>query len=281
MENAGANATSYLWNDGTTNQTITVNQFGTYWVQLSNICGTVSDTIHIYQAVPPTVNLGNDTTYCGKISISYDVSCTGCNYLWFNNSTASQINITTEETVFVNVSNQCGNANDTVVITAEPILYLTLQPDTTLCSQQWLSLFANTNAESILWSTGDTSFTIYISETGTYWADATNSCSAAVDSIILSPCPGEYIMPNAFSPNGDGINDFLFPVRIGNATLKEVAIYNRWGEQVFISSGGDFNWDGTYNDLPCSIGVYVYVVFYREFVDGREVMLKGNSTLIR
>ncbi len=278
---AGANATAYLWNDGTTNQTITVNQFGTYWVQLSNNCGTVTDTIHIYQAVPPSVNLGNDTSICGNFSMSYDVSCAGCNYLWSTNSTASQINLNTGGTVIVNVNNQCGNAGDTVIITAEPILYLTLQPDTTLCSSEWLALFANTNAENILWSTGDTSFTIYISENGTYWADATNSCSAAVDSIIVSPCPGEYIMPNAFSPNGDGINDLLFPVRIGNATLKEVSIYNRWGEQVFISSGGDFNWDGTYNDLPCSIGVYVYVVFYREFVDGREVMLKGNSTLIR
>ena len=88
-------------------------------------------------------------------------------------------------------------------------------------------------------------------------------------------------MPNVFSPNGDGVKDFLFPIRIGNAMLVQYDIYNRWGEKVFTYSAGDMNWDGKYYETPCSIGVYVYVIRYKDNITGKIFMLKGNATLLR
>jgi gliding motility-associated-like protein len=58
-------------------------------------------------------------------------------------------------------------------------------------------------------------------------------------------------------------------------------IYNRWGQLIYLYSGGDSGWDGTYNEMPCAIGVYIYVVRYRDNISGAVFMLKGNATLIR
>ncbi len=279
--NGGTNAISYLWNDGSTNQTVLINQAGAYWVQLNNSCGTVSDTIQIIQAAPPQVNLGTDTTFCGNFSISYDVSCIACNYLWSNNAITPQVSISTPGLLIVGVSNLCGAAIDTVLISADPIPYIVLPTDTVLCNPAGYFLIAYTNAQNILWSTGATTLAINIPSAGIYWADVNNPCGVSVDTINISECPGEYIMPNAFSPNTDGRNDFLFPIRIGNASLMQYEIYNRWGQLIYFYSGGDSGWDGTSNEMPCAIGVYIYVVRYRDNISGAVFMLKGNATLIR
>ncbi|MEI7802802.1 MAG: gliding motility-associated C-terminal domain-containing protein, partial [Bacteroidota bacterium] len=279
--NGGINAASYLWSDASTNQTVTVNQAGTWWVQLNNSCGTVTDTIRIIQAAPPTVNLGNDTSFCGTFLYSYDVSCIACNYLWSNNATTSQVNISTPGLWIVDVGNVCGVATDTVNINVPPLLYLELPADTMVCAPAGYIVNAFTNAQSILWSTGDTTMYIKVPGAGKYWAEVNNLCSAAADSIIISQCHGEYIMPNAFSPNGDNRNDLLFPIRIGDATLMHYEIYNRWGQLVFTYADGDLNWDGKFNDSPCSVGVYIYVLQYEDNITDAFFTIKGNVTLIK
>lgn len=278
---AGTITTSYLWSDGSTDQTISVNQVGNYWVQLNNNCGTVSDTIHIIQAPPPIVNLGNDTSFCGSFSASFDVTCLACTYLWSNNAITPQLNITTSGILIVLVSNLCGVASDTVLINLDPFPSITLPRDTELCAPEGYLIPAYSNIENILWSTGDTSQSINIPYAGNYWAYVGNSCGYDVDTIKISECSGEYIMPNAFSPNGDGINDFLFPIRIGNAQLVQYDVYNRWGQMVFTYADGDINWDGTYYETKCSVGVYIYVIRYKDNITGNILLLKGNATLIR
>ncbi len=279
--NGGTNTDSYLWNDGTTDQTITVNQAGTYWIQLNNNCGFVSDTIHILQASPPQVSLGNDTTFCGNFSITYNTACIACNYLWSNNSMAPQVSFNNSGVVTVQVTNQCGVAKDTVVLNQVQFPFVILPADTMLCVPEGFQITAFTNAQNILWSTGDTTLFIQIPKAGTYWVDVANSCGTDVDSITVSKCPGEYIIPNAFSPNDDGRNDFLFPIRIGDASLLQFDVYNRWGQMVFTYSEGNNKWDGTYYETPCAIGVYIYVVRYKDNITGNIFMLKGNATLLR
>ncbi len=277
----GTSTTSYLWSDGTTDQTITVNQAGTYWVQLNNNCGAITDTIHIIQASAPTVNLGNDTSFCGSFTTSFDATCIACNYLWSNNAVTPQVTINTAGPLIVLVSNLCGVATDTVSIKLDPFPYVTLPGDTELCAPEGYFILAYSNINNFLWSTGDTTQSINIPKAGTYWVDVSNPCGYDVDTIKITECPGAYIMPNAFSPNGDGVNDFLFPIRIGNAMLVQYDIYNRWGEKVFTYADGDMNWDGKYYETPCSIGVYAYIVRYKDNITGKIFMLKGNATLLR
>ncbi|MGB0931334.1 MAG: gliding motility-associated C-terminal domain-containing protein, partial [Chitinophagales bacterium] len=85
--------------------------------------------------------------------------------------------------------------------------------------------------------------------------------------------------PNAFSPNGDGINDEFIAVSNERLESYSLQVYNRWGEQVFESMDMNEVWDGSYKDRMCEIGVYVYVLQY-QFVGGEVELKQGNVTLV-
>lgn len=111
-----------------------------------------------------------------------------------------------------------------------------------------------------------------------------DGCTAA-DSLLISTkvihCgEPDFVIPNAFTPNGDGVNDVL---DLTNDILSEleISIFNRWGECVFSSSDpSGCRWDGTFRNQPCLPGVYTYTCHLRCH-NGVENDLKGDITLIR
>ncbi len=90
---------------------------------------------------------------------------------------------------------------------------------------------------------------------------------------------GEMYVPNAFSPNADGVNDVLY-VRgrcLANFTFQ---IFNRWGEKVFETGSQLLGWDGTFNGEPMNTGVFVYRL-QGTTINNDPFSMKGNITLIR
>ena len=101
--------------------------------------------------------------------------------------------------------------------------------------------------------------------------------------ILSHDC--DLYIPNVFTPNNDGINDlfsiYTNPDFVGE--FLEIAIYDRWGNQVFLSKDfnlEDMNWNGQYNGRNCSIGIYVYILTYKNSFD-REVQINGSIQLLR
>lgn len=86
-------------------------------------------------------------------------------------------------------------------------------------------------------------------------------------------------VPNAFSPNGDGVNDY-FSLEYRLIDEFVIVIYDRWGNQVYTSFDPKFHWDGTANSVPAPDGTYVYVIKGKG-KDGTPVSLGGNVILIR
>ena len=86
-------------------------------------------------------------------------------------------------------------------------------------------------------------------------------------------------VPDAFSPNGDGVNDVLYVKGFG---LESVifTLYNKYGQKVFESRTQNIGWDGTYKGRDENPGVFTWVLEY-EFINGNSNMKKGNTTLIR
>lgn len=113
-----------------------------------------------------------------------------------------------------------------------------------------------------------------------------NGCQYEARRIIYVESDAEIIVPNAFSPNGDGKNDVFFvPSNPGIELILEMIIYDRWGNQVFgirnIPSGEEsMGWDGTFQGRKMNPGVFVYYIRYKA-VDGKEALRKGDFTLIR
>jgi gliding motility-associated-like protein len=89
------------------------------------------------------------------------------------------------------------------------------------------------------------------------------------------------LVPNAFSPNGDGLYDNFGPIgNIFGVSDYKLVIYNRWGEKVFESHDQKMGWDGTYKGAPQDMDAYIYTVS-ATLIDGEKVALKGNITLLR
>ena len=86
-------------------------------------------------------------------------------------------------------------------------------------------------------------------------------------------------IPNAFSPNGDGINDRLC-FRGDYITDFYIAIYTRWGEKVYETHSINDCWDGRYHDNWCMPGVYTYTCSI-QCEAGMHNLLKGDITIIR
>jgi gliding motility-associated-like protein len=88
-------------------------------------------------------------------------------------------------------------------------------------------------------------------------------------------------VPNAFTPNGDGKNDYLYPLNAYNAKALEFKIYNRVGQLVFETRDWTKKWDGTINGHPQGTGTYIWTLNYTDGPTGKKIILQGTSTLIR
>jgi gliding motility-associated-like protein len=98
--------------------------------------------------------------------------------------------------------------------------------------------------------------------------------------IEAQPCC-DLLMPNAFTPNNDGLNDFLGPVTFGNPENYRLVIFNRYGDLVFESYKVNDKWDGYYKDgQKADAGTYFYVLTGTCY-DGTPIQMKGDITLIR
>ena len=91
----------------------------------------------------------------------------------------------------------------------------------------------------------------------------THGCETSVGYrlVVFPPCDPQRIqIPNAFTPNGDGLNDTFKPVDFeGAEVIASLTIYNRWGEKVYEHQGATF-WDGTIDGKPAMSDVYVYII---------------------
>jgi gliding motility-associated-like protein len=97
--------------------------------------------------------------------------------------------------------------------------------------------------------------------------------------ITVFKFPG-VLVPSAFTPNHDGLNDVLRPRYNGIKRLDYFAVYNRWGELVFKTSDMSKGWDGNFNGRSQSTQTFVWIVNAEGF-DGKKYQLRGTATLIK
>ena len=88
-------------------------------------------------------------------------------------------------------------------------------------------------------------------------------------------------VPSAFTPSGDFLNDYLFPLNAFKADNLDFKVYNRWGILMFHSTFWNQKWDGRYKGVAQDPGVYVWMLRYVHHDTGKQFNLKGTSVLIR
>lgn len=134
--------------------------------------------------------------------------------------------------------------------------------------------------DKYLWQDGSDKNPYAIRNPGIYRVRMSNACGTTELQTKAQDCSPDLYVPNAFSPNGDGVNEIFRIVRPSNQVLIEFRIYDRWGVEVFYTKNLKEGWNGYYKGQLQPVGAYVYFIRYIR-MDGVEKMLKGTVTLVR
>lgn len=147
--------------------------------------------------------------------------------------------------------------------------------DTLICKQQNIMLNATYDGSVYQWSTGDTTPFIEVSERGAYSVKiGLNNCNVT-ETIMVDKCPSTLFVPNAFTPNGDGVNDEFKPAAV-QLQAYQMNIYNRWGQLIFSTTAIENGWNGENSET----GVYAYVITYTDNFN-RQQSQTGTVSLIK
>jgi gliding motility-associated-like protein len=107
-----------------------------------------------------------------------------------------------------------------------------------------------------------------------------NGCRDSATYRVFVCNEQEVIVPNAFTPNGDGFNDvFRIVPHEGAEVVLSLRIYDRWGQKLYVGSGSSAQWDGRIGDKPAPSDVYVWILEYE--CGGNRVRRSGDVTLLR
>ena len=279
------------WSTGENTPTITIKQAGTFHVKVSN-CGRVfRDTIVITTVPKPIISLGVDTTFCENFQFLIEPAATNATkFFWNTNDTTKNLLVNKAGEYILRVENgpHCF-VMDTITIDYKPVRKVFPFSDTVLCGVDEFILDAGNSGSSYSWSNGEKSQKITVNTDGVYSVEVNNSFCSRIDSVKVSflqddECLPRITVPNVFTPNNDGINDF-FKLESKNINEVELQIYSRWGQLVFISDSKEVHWDGRFQGKQLEEGNYFFVIQYSYTEWGETEIsnkqLKGSVTLLR
>lgn len=264
---AGFFKDSYLWNTGSTNSSIFVKDTGTYSVTVTKGVCQMKDSTHVFFYPKITTDvLGNDTAACINAGLRLRTLFPFSSYLWSTGSTDPTIRPFTTDEYTVTVTNIYGcKKSDTMFVTLYPAPYPLILYNTNLesfCKDSIVSLEANENFTSYLWSTGDTTKAISTvhNENDYFSLQVTNSYGCRKQTELQLDCsPVIGLVPNLLTPNDDGMNDIFYIeyLRHGKWIFE---VYNRWGARVYEHNG----YDNSFNPKELEDGVYYFSLRHKE-----------------
>lgn len=284
ITNGGTGPFTYVWQPGG-NTTQSVNGLlpGNYTVTVTDASGCSNmDTVTVgLDTTGFAVQLGQDTTFCGAVNLLLDAGLSGAGYTWSTGATTQTISVNAAGQYWVQANTGICQDADTITIAS------VLPPDITgggsFCEQPVLSLSAGVQQQATyLWSTGDTTETITVSQPGTYTVVVTSQNCTFTDSVSIAEATGAGPwFPNAFTPTGNNLNETFHPKGEGVSDY-HLAIFNRWGELLFETSDFNQGWDGFYKGRLVQEDVYVWVADYRSECSGNgETRRIGHVSVIR
>lgn len=267
---------------------------GPYDVTITDTLGcTITESITIEEPLPITFTANPVDPTCnggcnGTISVTAPAGGTPpYNYQW--STVPVQTNITAtglcgqSYSVTVSDINLC-NTIETYVLNQANVLVtntsLVCSGESSTSATASIEILNGTLPYTYLWSNGATSSSISGANLGeTYGVTITDASGCdGQESLFIETdiCPVEIIVPNTFSPNGDGFNDTWIIENLAVYTDADVIVYNRWGDIVFTSTGYETPWKGKFGTvLPAA--VYYYVIT----IESINKTFAGSVTIVK
>jgi gliding motility-associated-like protein len=213
---------------------------------------------------------------------------------WFNDPASSSPVVTPEATTLFSVyiqENTCGfDTTINMLLTVNPVPVLAVDKANDVNCNTPTAQLNVSGAMRYAWSPatgldnpGKANPVAAIDTTTEYRVTGVNEFGCSSNAYIQVKATKDgiprFVVPNAFSPNGDRKNDCFGIQRWGNAIVQEFTVYNRWGQKVFQTNTPNQCWDGTFNGKPQDAGGYVYVIRARTLCG--EVTTRGVVMLVR
>ena len=308
--NGGTAPYDYLWSNGAAVDSICGLAPGIYFVTVTdngNVECIGTDTIEIFEPAALQTNANITDLGCnslGAIDISANGGVAPYNFNWQNGATTQDLTALGAGNYDLTVSdaNAC-NTTLSITLTA-PLLpqisaYIGLPgvSDSSITQNQGIEVNAGFDQSgqgvsyswasfpsNLIFDNADSSVAIVNAvDIGLYniilTATSSEGC-IATDTIRLSVNPElDPKIPNAFSPNNDGTNDFFSVVGLDSDYIKEFKVYNRWGQLVYDNLTG--SWDGTYNGSEQVRDTYLYVISWQLPSDANPTLVRGTVTLLK
>jgi gliding motility-associated-like protein len=241
--------------------------------------------------VPKILDLGNDTVLCdgAVITLQNQTSDSFDHYVWSNGSNASSITVSEPGRYWLLVYDDCdvNRSNDTIWIELLPAIKADLGEDVLLCEEE-SQIFIKPDCDNcqFVWSTGETTDSIVVNEKGIYWLEILNAngCSSSdTVSVDFGKCNCDFYVPNAFSPNNDGLNDVFSTKFDCDISEFSMLIYNRWGELIYSTTNPLQAWNAKINQKSVPTDIYNYRIIYTPTYLGENttpVLLNGLITVL-
>jgi gliding motility-associated-like protein len=303
----GGTISNYLWEFGDLAQfngqnppphTYTASKHYTIKLTVTDIHGC-TDTTTVTRFVTPTPFIdftGLNPQYCtgNKVFLRRKIGPYITGYTWDNGDGKTFTNEVDVNFSYANegvytitlsgVDRYCGTATASKIVPVYKVPVVKLPADTVLCQNDQMLIGVASNANYIyLWNTGATTPQILTDNfTRDYRLTADNKGCKGIDAMhvkVLTACVIK--MPNAFTPNRDGLNDQLLAPNADLARDFSLKIFNRSGQLVFSTSNPLEGWDGRFKGNPQEIGTYVWMLSYTNPWTGKYVKEKGTSILLR
>jgi gliding motility-associated-like protein len=275
------------WSTGAKGRYWTTNGIGSYWVRVTIGLCFDQDTFQLGYH-PIEFQLGPDLRFCSGIDTLLTINQKGLsNVVWNNEILGPDFRLTKPGKIKAEWSNSQGCYEaDSLMVSLFPLPGLNLGSDTVLCLSENPTLDAGPGMAVYRWNTGESTQRIVAYDSGQYvvWVKDQEGCWNS-DTVWIDKkkdlYPSVIYMPSAFTPDGNGLNDF-YPMNQYKVkgSLYNVKLYNRWGEKLAELESPDFNWDGRINGEEAPAGVYVYLATWIG-CDNERRTLMGNFTLLR
>ncbi len=273
LENFNA-ADANLWSTGSVESQIEVLTPGIYTLTTTlGICSSEA-SVEVTFTASPEYDLGDDFDLCDGNSASFEVIDNPIhNYFW--NGVQGDNTFSTFESgllQFKAIDTETGCiGTDEVEIFRTDVPIISMPQYVPICVDSEVILEATVlNADTYYWLDSDNQEAITVAETGSYFILAENQCGQTVEETRTEVvnCFCNSWVPNTFTPDGDGLNDFFLPVLDCDFFDFKFQIFNRWGALVFESESPDNPWLGEYKDGEYYVGqdVYTWTMTYKSII---------------
>ncbi|MCH2021910.1 MAG: gliding motility-associated C-terminal domain-containing protein [Saprospiraceae bacterium] len=314
--NGGSPNYNYLWSNNSINQDLDSLGDNIYTVTVTDINGCVSTTsVNIFSndSIAVSINsiigmLSCDALPIGSLQATA-IGGTGFLYTWNNGTSGSMASGLPAGNYTVTATNSNGcidSASSSIIAPTLPQLnpyvsitglqsvavpigtIVTISAGTPGLTYNWTGSsdpisgnlnITNPSQQLTTVSPDPEGIYTYIISASLTTNDTTCTSTDSIIVIVEAPFKG---FSNAFSPNGDGVNDYFAPITLSDNEVTTFRIFNRWGQLVYNGDESHGNgWDGKLNGVDQPIDSYIYLVIYQKASDPEPITVRGEFTLLR